>query len=190
MQDRVSIHAPRCRGAMPGLIHWTQDELLFQSTPPVAGGRCPVVGVDGWARIMFQSTPPVAGGRCTNWSGVNIGDYVVSIHAPRCRGAMPLQRCRSLRIGWRFNPRPPLPGGDAHRQRCDQHGQPVSIHAPRCRGAMPGAWGTGGGTCTFQSTPPVAGGRCASSVGVIWYSGTFQSTPPVAGGAMHRGRCS
>ena len=58
---------------------------------------------------------------------------------PRCRGAM-----RIRRRGWRwpsgsFNPRPPLPGGDALPLLLIQARWPVSIHAPRCRGAMPTA---------------------------------------------------
>ena len=37
----------------------------------------------------------------------------------------------------------------------------VSIHAPRCRGAMLIPGYEAGGLVKFQSTPPVAGGRCA-----------------------------
>ncbi len=86
----------------------------FQSTLPVAGERCNTGGVwraDQANASLFQSTLPVAGERCPllnsrTWSSS------VSIHAPRCRGAM---RC-------------PLPTLALHSA--------VSIHAPRCRGAM------------------------------------------------------
>jgi len=37
----------------------------------------------------------------------------VSIHAPRCREAMRWGRAVWTRLSSRFNPRPPLPGGDA-----------------------------------------------------------------------------
>ncbi len=155
----VSIHAPRCRGAMH--LSAGQDAV---SAP-------------------FQSTLPVAGERCLRRGRHRPNDRLVSIHAPRCRGAMLLdsatcrprawfqstlpvagERCldgaRSKGNGQGFNPRSPLPGSDAppsarqflrsqvsiHAPRCrgamrgglvpPEHGKIVSIHAPRCRGAM------------------------------------------------------
>jgi len=36
----VSIHAPRCREAMPHCGFRVQVRVMFQSTPPVAGRRC------------------------------------------------------------------------------------------------------------------------------------------------------
>jgi len=37
----------------------------FQSTPPVAEGRCLIVeGERRFLKALFQSTPPVAEGRC------------------------------------------------------------------------------------------------------------------------------
>ncbi len=63
-------------------------QVEFQSTPPVAGGRCNsascVVTMEG----RFQSTPPVAGGRCFLGRQAAVAGQFVSIHAPRCRGAM------------------------------------------------------------------------------------------------------
>ena len=38
----VSIHAPRCRGAMQEKVINTAKYYRFQSTPPVAGERCPM----------------------------------------------------------------------------------------------------------------------------------------------------
>ncbi|CAI07970.1 hypothetical protein ebA3281 [Aromatoleum aromaticum EbN1] len=63
---RVSIHAPRHRGAMLRRGMATKARTGFQSTPPVTEGRCaallPIVFVTFW----FQSTPPVTEGRCSS----------------------------------------------------------------------------------------------------------------------------
>ncbi|TXT28780.1 MAG: hypothetical protein FD131_2867 [Rhodocyclaceae bacterium] len=131
----VSIHAPRCREAMlaVGCRHQTATE--FQSTPPVAGRRCGAFQPLLTALLQFQSTPPVAGRRC---DAIDLGR--------RGRGG--------------FNPRPPLPGGDALRPRSLRRQGQVSIHAPRCREAMPPIALTCSRPAKFQSTPPVAGRRC------------------------------
>ena len=62
----------------------------------------------------------------------------VSIHAPRCRGAMRVHRDWPRLMRRSFNPRPPLPGSDAVFGLDFAAGKVVSIHAPRCRGAMRG----------------------------------------------------
>jgi len=64
-------------------------------------------------------------------------DGHVSIHASRCREAM---RCGHVAPGGAircFNPRLPLPGGDAIKLPDVKAGKSVSIHASRCREAMP-----------------------------------------------------
>ena len=173
--NKVSIHASRCREAMHGLRRrefahaWFQSTprqtlaaeriRKFQSTPPVAGRRCESVSIETLEAGRFQSTPPVAGRRCSGSDEVLKPLHVVSIHASRCREAM---RCcePADQRGWRFNPRLPLPGGDAqHMQmrsrrsgrfnprlplpggdavdmRIGQVAHVVSIHASRCREAM------------------------------------------------------
>ena len=132
-------------------------------------------------RIAFQSTPPVAGERFVICTSSAWRTRPVSIHAPRCRGAMPLAV-----PAW-----PSVPF--------------VSIHAPRCRGAMRYLCSVGLNQAQFQSTPPVAGERCIDlekqrvniarvSIhaprcrgAMLWTARnlrprfTFQSTPPVAG---------
>ncbi len=135
VSSSVSIHAPRCRGAMRAPKKVTASIPSFQSTLPVAGERCiftpaiaewnksfnprsPLPGSDalsgsvGTSRTScFNPRSPLPGSDALNQSRV-LGDKPVSIHAPRCRGAM-------------------------HRGVTDRRdGQPVSIHAPRCRGAM------------------------------------------------------
>ena len=42
--------------------------------------------------------------------------FKVSIHAPRCRGAMRVSSKYDESAENSFNPRPPLPGGDAYRR--------------------------------------------------------------------------
>ncbi len=201
----VSIHAPRCRGAMqrtdmanPGSL------LLFQSTPPVAGGRCPTLPPVTKPAALFQSTPPVAGGRCPSDPATR-PPLLVSIHAPRCRGAMP-QYTRPKALTKLFQSTPPVAGGrcavvleflalfgvSIHAPRCrgamlcslcsaPTHTR-VSIHAPRCRGAMRGIIMRTTVIIQFQSTPPVAGGRCWNVWLSLAHHRRFQSTPPVAGG--------
>ena len=138
---KVSIHAPRCRGAMQTFAALKELGELFQSTPPVAGGRCdprshggsplscfnprpPLPGGDAGTALLseqdfscFNPRPPLPGGDARAGPVLVPACPCVSIHAPRCRGAMryslrgvpPHHRC--------FNPRPPLPGGDASDNR-------------------------------------------------------------------------
>ena len=103
-----------------------------------------------------------------------------------------------------FNPRLPLPGGEAVACRRRSGPPRVSIHASRCREAKPFASLSYSGSCRFQSTPPVAGRRSpAESVNrplslvsihasrcreakrtaspTMPGAPLFQSTPPVAG---------
>ncbi len=156
---------------------------MFQSTPPVAEGRCPPPIYCWIGRVCFNPRPPLPRGdafRRGSWPFVP----VVSIHAPRCRGAMQAQtdvaganalfqstppvaegRCDLYTAYTRwcrgFNPRPPLPRGDAPRPTARQQGVGM-----------------------FQSTPPVAEGRCLGVGGGFAANVVFQSTPPVA-----EGRC-
>ncbi len=132
----VSIHAPRCRGAMRRTRRRTLPMSRFQSTPPVAEGRCRMAAPVRCSAGCFNPRPPLPRGDA---SGVLLrwGNYQVSIHAPRCRGAM-RQIAQPVRQRRRFQSTPPVAEG-----RCDgdarlgRRGGDVSIHAPRCRGAMP-----------------------------------------------------
>ncbi len=107
----VSIHAPRCRGAMLAVRMQGGIKGLFQSTLPVAGERCIEGKFLNAVHKKFQSTLPVAGERCG-------GRYSAACYA----------------VG--FNPRSPLPGSDATLHQIVVQRSAVSIHAPRCRGAM------------------------------------------------------
>ncbi len=84
----VSIHAPRCRGAMRLLIDSERVTVLFQSTPPVAEGRCAPTGKTCATVSGFNPRPPLPRGDA------------------RRRGRRAVRRSG-------FNPRPPLPRGDA-----------------------------------------------------------------------------
>ena len=129
----VSIHASRCREAMPASFTHTGSDFPFQSTPPVAGRRCHI------------------GRRAC-------GDFCC------------------------FNPRLPLPGGDARRLPGRNGGRRVSIHASRCREAMPAEMRDDILGEVFQSTPPVAGRRCAAWSGKAKVSKGFNPRLPLPGG--------
>ena len=132
----VSIHAPRCRGAMQILICADDDYLTVSIHAPRCRGAMRTVAVPLICDSLFQSTPPVAEGRCRAEMWHIKNELKVSIHAPRCRGAMlpgrhrrngqrrfqstpPVAegRCNRRRgliaASGCFNPRPPLPRGDA-----------------------------------------------------------------------------
>ena len=108
----VSILAPRCRGAQRTGMRAGELCGLFQSSPPVAGGRNLFTNMRPLVFNSFQSSPPVAGGRN-------------AAKKSPCAGAS----C--------FNPRPPLPGGATDAACGVSATILVSILAPRCRGAQP-----------------------------------------------------
>ena len=133
----------------------------FQSTPPVAGRRCPAGHRRRSPWAGFNPRLPLPGGDA-NPVPVSLSNHAVSIHASRCREAMPAVR--------------------AQPHQAEQ----VSIHASRCREAMPSSTAPPSMLILFQSTPPVAGRRCATLHQRGLTMLTFQSTPPVAGRRCRR----
>ena len=183
----VSIHAPRCRGAMPSGALWIQRPgHLFQSTPPVAGGRCHLNPAIWQGMYRFNPRPPLPGGDAKSSGAVSAFDGV-SIHAPRCRGAMPGRAARRRSPCTRFNPRPPLPGGDASNPADRQTKEIVSIHAPRCRGAMPTATASSPTASSgFNPRPPLPGGDAAARPSAVRRWSSFNPRPPLPGGDARR----
>ena len=208
----VSIHAPRCRGAMRGYERGAFEAGRFNPRSPLPGSDAAALGV-ALVGLVVSIHAPRCRGAMHRAALFNSGAYPVSIHAPRCRGAMHAGRPVGPHGRLGFNPRSPLPGSDAAPvlglggkakmfqstlpvagercdygssnlrcssvfqstlpvagERCYSHHQlrpserRVSIHAPRCRGAMP-AWLSSSSdlTATFQSTLPVAGERCMAA---------------------------
>ncbi len=154
--NSVSIHAPRCRGAMPVC---RPGRKIWRGFVSIHAPRC---------RGAMPSVPLSAS-----------LSYTVSIHAPRCRGAMrhhPAHRAGNNG----FNPRPPLPRGDAAGASLHYYESIVSIHAPRCRGAMRKTNSDPLMPRMFQSTPPVAEGRCAA---------LLKDAPPPEFVSIHAPRC-
>ncbi len=210
-ESAVSIHAPRCRGAMHRRRFRRCVIATFQSTLPVAGERClsPSLHIVGHARFNPRSPLPgsdafgaggceVSGIRFNPRSplpGSDANITAITTHAARRfnpRSPLPGSDARWCRVSTcgsnSFNPRSPLPGSDAtttlrscgcravsiHAPRCrgamrrirapERAFPAVSIHAPRCRGAMPKAMWDFDRAWQFQSTLPVAGERCSSSI--------------------------
>ena len=157
----VSIHAPRFRGAMRWAASATSASSGgFQSTPPVSGERCASFAGAVRVHILFQSTPPVSGERCLFEVRGDFLRLMVSIHAPRFRGAMPYL-VRPWPWAAQFQSTPPVSGERCLRDWGTGNLKPnVSIHAPRFRGAMRGPPRHGTHSPMFQSTPPVSGERC------------------------------
>ena len=153
----VSIHAPRCRGAMPNRIHFAAAHFVVSIHAPRCRGAMPASGHH--CRRMFYRFNP--------------------------RPPLPGSDARCARKTWRhpgcFNPRPPLPGSDAATYRAAILNAIVSIHAPRCRGAMPSHGPSITGTGRFQSTPPVAGERCGTTRTRTWRQKSFNPRPPLPG---------
>ena len=154
----VSIHAPRCRGAMQCAdVERLMSDLGFQSTLPVAGERCDYGSSNLRCSSVFQSTPPVAGERCGRGRSVEWRALDVSIHAPRCRGAMLMALFKQGRS------------------------KSVSIHAPRCRGAMRNLGGIVGRNWCFNPRPPLPGSDAKrATCRLRWYC-SFNPRPPLPG---------
>ncbi len=203
--DDVSIHAPRCRGAMLQVSQSPVSVTLFQSTPPVAGGRCFRLSPWHVGHICFNPRPPLPGGDAVSGMALSQsadcfnprpplpgGDarrmlkqrhwITVSIHAPRCRGAM-LARIGVIVLGFLVSIHAPRCRG-AMRENTFAALSPqvVSIHAPRCRGAMLDYWVSSKFIGRFQSTPPVAGGRCGREISLVVLFMSFNPRPPLPGG--------
>ena len=182
------------------------DGTWFQSTPLVAEGRC---GGRGWyipRGRLFQSTPLVAEGRCLDSIGNPVSPLTVSIHAPRCRGAMHLfsdHHCNLLEVSIHA---PRCRGAMRVHTDASTYSPSVSIHAPRCRGAMPASAALSAASwrvsihaprCRgampdnrqhqrigpmFQSTPLVAEGRCAYCRDLLGANPCFNPRPSLPRG--------
>ena len=178
-QSTPPVARRRCLVCVIGI----DRQQKFQSTPPVAGRRCKTSSIIVREQVRFNPRLPLPGGdaRCCQ-SFIQL--RLVSIHASRCREAMPDssnsgsdvvrrfqstppvagRRCRHAPANanprHRFNPRLPLPGGDAPSGWRVDYPREVSIHASRCREAMRAFKARRLPLMWFQSTPPVAGRRC------------------------------
>jgi hypothetical protein len=129
-------------------------DAQFQSTPPVAGERCKRAKNTLSALVIltgFNPRPPLPGSDAPRLDSSSVTAVmqvfqstppVAGERCPRLKGVSEL--AHPDRHG--FNPRPPLPGSDAR-------GSPAWYVIESC-------------SKEFQSTPPVAGERCSSSVTV------------------------
>ncbi len=127
LDNPISIHAPLC-GGRQAITAKQMVPIIFQSTPPCAGGDPagnhekirivhfnPRPPVRGATKLVcseikykaFQSTPPCAGGDTKYQREQNI--CTISIHAP-LRGGRPQDRRTYGVKTTHFNPRPPARG--------------------------------------------------------------------------------
>ena len=136
--------------------------MRVQSTPLVVEGRSKAVSSAISTRARFQSTPLVVEGRSWWRAWVTrprsrsfnprpslsrgeamIGQLIglqalVSIHAPRCRGAKPPTSRQRPSKSRSFQSTPlVVEGRSISQSRRLRSACCVSIHAPRCRGAKP-----------------------------------------------------
>ncbi len=203
---RVSIHAPRCRGAMLGLSNAQMWHYLFQSTPLVAEGRCLTAGVDTQDDRLVSIHAPRCRGAMRSAPTLVSRKILVSIHAPRCRGAMPYcawydatgvkfqstplvaeGRCGppTSRPGACscFNPRPSLPRGDAAPAWSMARSAPGFNPRPSLpRGDATRRPASARRLSMFQSTPLVAEGRCLAARLTMYVRKGFNPRPSLPRG--------
>ena len=157
------------------------DDLKFQSTPAITGGRC--IWYSGTAGLppCFNPRPPLLAGDAQVFVRGGV-DGVVSIHARHYWRAMLPAPGRWPGRCERFNPRPPLLAGDAGVAVDHAVFPDVSIHARHYWRAMLSKDNGSGAIALFQSTPAITGGRCSFSRRHRRHSTEFQSTPAITGG--------
>ena len=161
--------------------------LWFQSTLPVAGERCAPARCN-WRRVLpFQSTLPVAGERCRKNAAQFATARDVSIHAPRCRGAMPLPHTAPAYDEVTFQSTLPVAGERCQWQNCSRgQNDAVSIHAPRCRGAMPADLsGRPRLTASFNPRSPLPGSDASRHRRVVRPPRRFNPRSPLPGSDAH-----
>ena len=179
-------------------------EILFQSAPAIAGGRCGAAVSVNHSPVGFNPRPPLLAGDAMRTLR-NRGVTVVSIRARHCWRAMldrsmlpsPIfsfqsapaiagGRClillRLSRRCYRFNPRPPLLAGDAPRWRSPSSHQTVSIRARHCWRAML----TSSLRYNAVAYVSIRARHCWRAMRQSrhrrWRSTGFQSAPAIAGG--------
>ena len=158
MASRVSILAPLARGALQVRKLNSATTLMFQSSPPLQGGR--YASTNGTRKVTtgFQSSPPLQGGRYTLPPG-HQATFVCFNPRPPCKGGATccIRAPRPFPSG--FNPRPPCKGGATAPDGDMLRHVDVSILAPLARGALPKNWVERRAGHAFQSSPPLQGGR-------------------------------
>jgi hypothetical protein len=158
---------------------------------------------------LFQSTPDLAAGRCPIEPRARARDYDVSIHARPCGRAMrTIAHSEADERASSFNPRPTLRPGDARSSMCGSRSsrfnprptlrpgdaasasisrrQRVSIHARPCGRAMPHRVSASAATQLIQSVcfnprPTLRPGDAIKRAPRLM-SSLFQSTPDLAAG--------
>ncbi len=117
--DDVSIHAPRCRGAMQraGRVS-SRHRLRFNPRSPLPGSDAASADSGLTMTYCFNPRSPLPGSDAIHDSAVSKA-LKVSIHAPRCRGAMLRDSATCRPRGW-FQSTLPVAG-----ERCPRRGRMV-----------------------------------------------------------------
>ena len=177
----VSIHAPRFREAMHRHILQHGLQSSFNPRPPFPGGDAAESAIGFDKLCCFNPRPPFPGGDALALPARSISTWTFQ-STPPVSG----RRCMQFHGGflWKdcFNPRPPFPGGDAQVIPASVAIFVVSIHAPRFREAMHDLLSLAADVQLFQSTPPVSGRRCLTTLQSAPAFQSFNPRPPFPGG--------
>ena len=178
-QSTLPVSGERC--FVPGFRHF--GSLMFQSTLPVSGERCLTGRISAPNLSAFQSTLPVSGERCLPDTIASPPPKIVSIHAPRFRGAMPASFLASPGRDVCFNPRSPFPGSDALRPRNSQRRRSrfqstLPVSGERCPAAAPRRWQHPHG---FNPRSPFPGSDAGLQISPVKSSHSFNPRSPFPG---------
>ena len=107
----VSIHARHCWRANPKLWSGALAEVVFQSTPAIAGGRIVSPGAVPAPATCFNPRPPLLAGESIARKCMCTGFWFQS--TPAIAGGRIQGSCQWCRPASGFNPRPPLLAGES-----------------------------------------------------------------------------
>ncbi len=205
--DSVSIHARHRWRAVRRRTPLTTATAVFQSTPAIAGERCPGGSGGRHSQPSFNPRPPSLASGAQERGGL-VQRHIVSIHARHRWRAVRADRCTkagsslfqstpaiagercgratlALRPSCRFNPRPPsLASGAVRRPRRRHRRAGFNPRPPSLASGARGGPGRAGGTRCFNPRPPsLASGACAVTRSRGSVSGFNPRPPSLASGA-------
>ncbi len=124
----ISIHAPLCGGRLLLLLLIGNNKSISIHAPLCGGRHCHMFSL--LLAVLFQSTPPCAGGDGTIAVFQRL-TLPISIHAPLCGGRLRANKFNTVLMT--FQSTPPCAGGDI-TSPVELSPVSISIHAPLCGG--------------------------------------------------------